>query len=195
MRYMISNLSVTLEELREAPLPVKVKELRPYKPSTYLEKGFETPSGKLELSSELIRSIVEETGRTDLDPLPTYRSSFDDADPEQYPPHPDRGEPTDQRHPLPPARGALGAQPAARAHGGYRSRRRPAAGPQRGGHRDPLHGLRKHHGTGSAHPYGGGWPGVHVPRLPGGPTATAWWAATIWIPIPASPASASSGVR
>ena len=85
MRYMISNLSVTLEELREAPLPVKVKELRPYKPGTYLEKGFETPSGKLELSSELIRSIVEETGRTDLDPLPTYCSSFDGADPKQYP--------------------------------------------------------------------------------------------------------------
>ena len=85
MRYMISNLSVTLEELKEAPLPVKVKELRAYQPGTYLEKGFETPTGKLELYSERIAAIAKRTGRADLEPLPTYRSSFDTADAQEFP--------------------------------------------------------------------------------------------------------------
>lgn len=83
MRYMISNLSVTLEELKEAPLPVKVKELRPYKPGTYLEKGFETPTGKIELFSELIAEMQGK--RPDLNPLPVYVSSFDDNSEEEYP--------------------------------------------------------------------------------------------------------------
>ncbi len=83
MRYMISNLSVTLEELKEAPLPVKVKELRPYKAGTYLENGFETPTGKIELFSERIASIAKE--RPDLSPLPVYKDSFDESSPEEYP--------------------------------------------------------------------------------------------------------------
>lgn len=85
LRYMISNLSVTLEELREAPLPIRVKELRTYRPGTYLERGFETPTGKLELSSELIREIAARHGRADLAPLPVYQDSADGADPADYP--------------------------------------------------------------------------------------------------------------
>lgn len=83
MEYMISNLSVTLEELKQAPLPVKVKELRPYKPGTYREKGFETPTGKLELYSEVIAPLQKE--RPDLNPLPVYEDSFDGSSREDYP--------------------------------------------------------------------------------------------------------------
>lgn len=83
MRYMISNLPLTLEELKEAPLPVKVPSLRPYKPGTYREKGFETPTGKLELYSEVIAPLCGE--RPDLNPLPVYRDSFDGSDPAEYP--------------------------------------------------------------------------------------------------------------
>lgn len=83
MRYIISNMSETLEELKEAPLPVKVKNVRTYTPGTYLEKGFETPSGKIELYSEIIAEIHKE--REDLDPLPTYKDSFDDSSQEEYP--------------------------------------------------------------------------------------------------------------
>ena len=81
MRYIISDLSVTLEELREAPLPVKVKELRSYQPGTFLKNGFETPTGKIELYSETIVACH----RKDLNPLPVYYDAFDDADREQYP--------------------------------------------------------------------------------------------------------------
>lgn len=83
MRYMISNLSLTLEELREAPLPIQVREQRPYTPGTYRQKGFETPTGKLELYSEVIASLNQE--RPDLNPLPVYVDSFDDSSREDYP--------------------------------------------------------------------------------------------------------------
>ena len=81
MRFLISNLPVTLEELRAAPLPLKMP-LRPdYKAGTFRSQGFETPTGKLELCSTLIQGL----GRPDLDPLPTYRSSFDGAAAEDFP--------------------------------------------------------------------------------------------------------------
>lgn len=80
MRYLIQDLSVTLEELKQAPLPIRVKEFCPYRPGTYLEKGFETASGKLELDSLLIQKVAPE-----LDSLPTYRDSWDGADEKEYP--------------------------------------------------------------------------------------------------------------
>ena len=81
MRYLISDLSVTLEELKAAPLPIRVKEFKPYRPGTYLERGFETRSGKLELFSLLIDALH----RPGLDPLPTYTDSFDSSDPARFP--------------------------------------------------------------------------------------------------------------
>ena len=48
-RYMIADLLVTLEELRESPLPVKVPGVESYVPGTMIEKGLNTPSGKFEL--------------------------------------------------------------------------------------------------------------------------------------------------
>lgn len=74
MRFIISNLDVTLEELKAAPLPIKVKEFKPYEPGYLLEHGFETPTGKIELYSSFIEKIP---GRPDLSPLPTYKDSFD----------------------------------------------------------------------------------------------------------------------
>lgn len=72
-----------MDELKEAPLPLRMKELRPYKPGTYREKGFETPTGKLELYSEVIASLGEQ--RPDLNPLPVYQDSFDASSREEYP--------------------------------------------------------------------------------------------------------------
>ena len=81
LRYFISDLPVTLEELQEAelPLPVKLDTSKPV--GYYLEHGFPTPSGKLELYSETIAA----TGRADLDPLPSYYDAFNTADEEAYP--------------------------------------------------------------------------------------------------------------
>lgn len=81
MRYMISNLPITLEELREADAPVAMERTLNYTPGSLLEKGLLTPTGKLELYSEAIANL----GAAHLDPLPTYRSSFDQADAKVYP--------------------------------------------------------------------------------------------------------------
>ncbi|WP_368234189.1 molybdopterin-dependent oxidoreductase [Anaerotruncus rubiinfantis] len=83
MEYLISNLSVTLEELQAAPLPLKMKEAAPCKPGSLREKGFETPTGKLELYSEKIMQV--RGNHTELDPLPVWNESFDSADREEYP--------------------------------------------------------------------------------------------------------------
>lgn len=83
MRYIISNLSETLEELREADLPLKVKGVVPYVPGTMRQKGFETKTGKLELYSEIIAELQPEASW--LDPVTTYQSSFDDTDPAEFP--------------------------------------------------------------------------------------------------------------
>lgn len=83
MRYLISDLSVTLEELKEAPLPIRVKEFKPYIPGTYLKNGFGTASGKLELDSLLIQGLRDQY--PGLDSLPTYRESWDGAEKEKFP--------------------------------------------------------------------------------------------------------------
>lgn len=83
VRYMFSNLTETLEELREADLPLKVKSIVPYVPGTIRTKGFETKTGKLELYSEFIAELQPEAPW--LNPIPTYQGSFDDADAAMFP--------------------------------------------------------------------------------------------------------------
>jgi anaerobic selenocysteine-containing dehydrogenase len=79
--YMIEDLPVTLERLRDEPYPVKVPDVPPYVPGTLREKGLSTQSGKFELWSLAIESL-EGSG---LKPLPEWEPSLDDADPERYP--------------------------------------------------------------------------------------------------------------
>lgn len=79
--YMLSGLGVTVDQLKGAGVPVKVPNFTPYIAGTKLAQGLSTPSGKLELYSELIAAHPE----WGLDPLPTYCDPLDDADPERYP--------------------------------------------------------------------------------------------------------------
>jgi len=79
--YMLSDVGIGVEELKQSDVPVKVPNFAPYVPGTKLARGLDTPSGKFELYSELIAAHPE----WGLDPLPTYRNPLDDADPEQYP--------------------------------------------------------------------------------------------------------------
>lgn len=83
MKYFISNLSVTLEELKEADLPLKMREYSPYVPGTKRKQGFETPSGKIELWSELIEKV--NGGREDLSPLPVWYDGREKVSREEYP--------------------------------------------------------------------------------------------------------------
>lgn len=85
MRYLISDLSVSLEQLREAKLPLKLpaQDLNPYQPGTQRKEGFKTKTGKIELYSELIAKYTAEYPQ--LDPLPVYLDSFDDMEEQEYP--------------------------------------------------------------------------------------------------------------
>ncbi len=82
-KYILSPLSLTLEELKAAGRPVRVPEWEAYKPGRLLEKGFDTPSGKLELYSTTIQEIRGE--RKELDPLPVFREGAGKADRLRYP--------------------------------------------------------------------------------------------------------------
>ena len=81
IRYMIRNLSVTVEELKANPLPTLVPERKPYQEGAYIRGGLDTKSGKFELDSSLIKDHPE----WGLDSLPTYCDSLDGADEEKYP--------------------------------------------------------------------------------------------------------------
>lgn len=83
MKYFISNLSVSLEELQDADLPLKMPEYTAYVPGTLRKKGFETPSGKLELWSEVIAKVKGE--KEELSPLPIWSSGYDKALEQDFP--------------------------------------------------------------------------------------------------------------
>ena len=78
---MIAHLGITVEELKQSDVPVKVPNFHPYVPGTKRAEGLSTPTGKFELYSELLAAHPE----WNLDPLPSYTQPLDDADPQQYP--------------------------------------------------------------------------------------------------------------
>ena len=78
---ILSNLDITMDELRASDLPLKVRGVKPYVPGTILEEGCKTPTGKFELYSELIASHPQ----WHLDALPTYCEPMDEADETVYP--------------------------------------------------------------------------------------------------------------
>lgn len=80
IRYILSDLPITLEEIQAQDLPFKLQGVPAYTIGDTLKKGFKTPSGKLELSSRL----MEDHPEWGLDALPTYREPFN-PDPEKYP--------------------------------------------------------------------------------------------------------------
>ena len=82
IRYILSPGGFTdWEAVKDSPLPVPSPNASRYVHGTTLAQGFKTPTGKIELSC----SILEQWGRTDLDPLPVHRSSDDGVDPNDYP--------------------------------------------------------------------------------------------------------------
>ena len=79
LRYMLRDTPIDLEALRVHPeLPQKIEGL---KITPVGRHGFDTPTGKFELYS----TILAELNVPGLDPLPTYRSSEDEADPAEFP--------------------------------------------------------------------------------------------------------------
>ncbi|MBQ6450949.1 MAG: molybdopterin-dependent oxidoreductase [Solobacterium sp.] len=80
LRHILRDLPVTLEEMKASEKPLKLPNIKPYAFGTMNEKGWPTPTGKLELYSELIAAHPE----WGLDPLPTYTEPYN-PDPEKYP--------------------------------------------------------------------------------------------------------------
>lgn len=79
IRYMLRNTPIDLDDLKRHPeLPQKIKGVTIVPVGDH---GFQTPTGKF----ELVSTVIEALGRDSLDALPTYCSSEDSADPEQYP--------------------------------------------------------------------------------------------------------------
>ena len=77
VRYMLRETPIDLDQLKaHSQFPVKVPGLKMIPVGQH---GFKTPTGKFELWSTIIEKFPG------LDPLPTYRDSVDDADPEKYP--------------------------------------------------------------------------------------------------------------
>ena len=80
IEYVIEDLPVTVQQLKDAPHPFKLEGFAPYKFGSTLERGLKTPTGKLELCSKLI----EDNPQWGLDALPTYKPPFN-PDPIKYP--------------------------------------------------------------------------------------------------------------
>lgn len=79
IRYMLRNTPIDLDELKKHPeLPQKIRGLHMVPVGQH---GFQTPTGKFELDSTMIRDLNAEG----LDSLPTYVSSEDEVDIKQFP--------------------------------------------------------------------------------------------------------------
>lgn len=79
IRYMLRNTPIDLDMLKAHPdLPQKILGLTIVPVGQH---GFDTPTGKFELDSTLIKNL----NVPGLDSLPTYHPSEDDADPESFP--------------------------------------------------------------------------------------------------------------
>lgn len=79
IRYMVRNTPIDLDKLKAHPeLPQSIPGV---KITPVGQHGFDTPTGKFELDSTLLRGL----GAEGLDSLPTYRTSEDDADQAEFP--------------------------------------------------------------------------------------------------------------
>lgn len=81
IRYMLQDLSVTVDDLKQSETPVKVPEARPCDIGAYTKGGYHTPTGKFELKS----ALLEANPHWGLDSLPTYQPPLSEEDNPEYP--------------------------------------------------------------------------------------------------------------
>ena len=83
VRYMLQDLSITVDDLLASEFPVHVPEARAEVPGEYTAAGMKTPTGKFEFRSSIIAEFEESHG---LHPIPTWENPLsDDADAADYP--------------------------------------------------------------------------------------------------------------
>ena len=76
--YILRKTGISLEELKATSATTKIPGKRPYRPGDNTAFGYNTPTGKFELTSEVLR-------RHGFDPLPVWTDPLDDADAKEYP--------------------------------------------------------------------------------------------------------------
>lgn len=80
--YVLRGCGLTLEELKQSPLPQKKPGSHPYQAGSVLKHGFRTPTGKFELYS----TVIEKYEKThQLEPLPKYHPPLEAAGAGEYP--------------------------------------------------------------------------------------------------------------
>lgn len=77
-RRLLRKVGVTFAELKASAGTTKIPGKEPYRAGDNTAFGYATPTGKFELTSEILR-------KHGFDSLPTYRPSEDGSDPELYP--------------------------------------------------------------------------------------------------------------
>jgi anaerobic selenocysteine-containing dehydrogenase len=77
-RRILRKVGVTLSELETSRAATRIPGKEPYFPGDNTKFGYPTPTGKFELTSEVLRA-------NGFDPLPTWTPSEDDAPVEDYP--------------------------------------------------------------------------------------------------------------
>lgn len=80
-RFMLSQTGLTIEELQAAEKQVQIPTFKNYPIGLNTRTGYATTTGKYELKSK----IIERYAHLGLDPLPTYKESIENIDPEKYP--------------------------------------------------------------------------------------------------------------
>ncbi len=77
-RRLLRKVGVTFAELKATAATTKIPGKEPYRAGDNTAFGYATPTGKFELTSEILR-------KHGFDPLPVYRPSEDESDSELYP--------------------------------------------------------------------------------------------------------------
>jgi anaerobic selenocysteine-containing dehydrogenase len=77
-RRILRKVGITFSDLQVSSATTKIPGKEPYYPGDNTKFGYRTPTGKFELTSEILR-------KHGYDPLPVWTEPEDDADPEEYP--------------------------------------------------------------------------------------------------------------
>jgi anaerobic selenocysteine-containing dehydrogenase len=77
-RRILRKVGITFSDLQTSSATTKIPGKEPYYPGDNTKFGYRTPTGKFELTSEILR-------KHGYDPLPVWTEPEDDVDPEEYP--------------------------------------------------------------------------------------------------------------
>ena len=78
--WMLQDLHFNVEDCLAADLPIRVPDFKPYVGREYTNRGYDTPTGKFELSSYTVEQL-----NCGLSPIPDYEDPYDPEQTGDYP--------------------------------------------------------------------------------------------------------------